>query len=147
MPILNYTTKIDSGKTVGEIQQILAKAGAKSISIDYDDQAQPQALTFLVSVQGQLVNFRLPLRWRGVWAVLRDDPDVPRRLRTEEQARRVAWRIVKDWVQAQLAIIDAGLAELAEVFLPYAVNQQTGQTLYQEFQANRLLESGDLNEQ
>ena len=37
-----------------------------------------------------------------------------------------------------MAIIEAGLAELAEVFLPYAVNPNTGQTLFQEFEQNRL---------
>lgn len=43
MPILNYTTKIAAAKTVGEIQAILARAGAQSISIDYDEHAQPIA--------------------------------------------------------------------------------------------------------
>ncbi|MFA4945911.1 MAG: hypothetical protein WC789_14585 [Lentisphaeria bacterium] len=143
MPILNYTTKIHSAKTVGEIQHILARAGARSINIDYDDHAQPVAVTFLVNVTGRLVNFRLPSNWRGVWARLRDDPAVPRNLRTEEQSRRVAWRIVKDWCEAQMAIIDSGLAELTEVFLPYAVNPESGQTLFQEFQASKLLTAGD----
>jgi len=142
MPILNYTTQIKVEKTVGEIQGILAAAGAQSISVDYDQNGQPTALTFLIAVQGQLVNFRLPSRWRGVWASLRDDPTIPRRLRSEDQARRVAWRIVKTWTQAQVAIIEAGLAELAEVFLPYAVNPRTGQTLYQEFEASHLLSAG-----
>lgn len=142
MPILNYTTKIAVARTVGQIQGILASAGAQSISIDYDEQGQPTAVTFLITVQEQLVNFRLPSRWHGVWAALKNDPNVPKRFKTEEQARRVAWRIVKDWVEAQLAIIEAGLAELAEVFLPYAVNPQSGQTLFQEFQANRLLGPG-----
>lgn len=139
MPILNYTTKIAAAKTVGEIQEILAKAGAQSVNIDYDEHAQPIAVTFLIAVQGRLVNFRLPSRWHGVWMALKDDPAVPRTLKNEVQARRVSWRIVKDWVQAQMAIIEAGLAELVEVFLPYAVNPQTGQTLFQEFQADRLL--------
>ena len=143
MPILNYTTKIAANKTVGEIQAILAKAGARNVSIDYDETAEPAAVTFLVPVRDQLVSFRLPSRWSGVWAALKDDPAVPRALKTEAQARRVAWRIVKDWTEAQMAIIEAGLAELAEVFLPYAVNPNTGQTLFQEFEQNRLLARGD----
>lgn len=143
MPILNYTTTIATAKTVGEIQAILAKAGARAVSVDYDEGGEPSALTFLVPVQGQLISFRLPSRWRGVWAALRDDAGVPAKFKVEAQARRVAWRIVKDWTAAQMAIIEAGLAELTEVFLPYAVNPNTGQTLYQEFQANRLLPPGD----
>ena len=50
-----------------------------------------------------------------------------------EQARRVAWRILKDWVAAQLAIVEAEQAQMAEVFLPYAVESQTGQTMFQLF--------------
>jgi hypothetical protein len=38
-------------------------------------------------------------------------------------ARKVAWRIIKDWVAAQLALIEAEQATLAQVFLPYCVMQ------------------------
>ena len=141
MPILNYTTKIKAEKTVGEIQGILATAGAQSVSVDYD-QGLPSAVTFLIPVQGVPVNFRLPTRWRGVWETLKADPAVPKALKTEDHARRVAWRIVRAWVQAQMAIIEAGLAELAEVFLPYAVNPGTGRTLFQDFREQRLLGEG-----
>lgn len=56
---------------------------------------------------------------------------------------RVAWRIVKDWVEAQMALIESGLAELPEVFLPYAVKPD-GRTVYDEFKGNLLmLSEGD----
>ncbi len=137
MAILNYTTKIDPHKTVGEIQQVLAKGGAMGVSIEYAD-GEPAAVTFLVKIQEQYVNFRLPSNWHGVHVRLIKDPDVPPRLRTEAQARRVAWRIVKDWVEAQMALIQSGLAELPEVFLPYAIKQD-GRTVYEEFRGNLLL--------
>jgi len=31
--------------------------------------------------------------------------------RTREHAARVAWRICKDWIEAQLAIVDAEMAD------------------------------------
>lgn len=42
---------------------------------------------------------------------------------------------VKDWLPAQLALIDAGGAETAEIFMPYLVIQGPGGalTLYQHF--------------
>ena len=46
------------------------------------------------------------------------------------QAERTAWRNVRDWVLAQMAIIEAGMVDIQEVFLPYMTNSQ-GQTLYQ----------------
>jgi hypothetical protein len=137
MPILNYTTKIAPDKTVMEIQQILAKAGAKTISIDYDDLGFPIAVSFFVEIREYWVNFRLPSNYLGVQVVLEDDPAVPRSFKTQDQARRVAWRITKDWVSAQMAIIESRQAELAEVFLPYAVTK-TGRTLFQDFRAGQL---------
>lgn len=36
-----------------------------------------------------------------------------------EQAHRTAWRIVKEWVVAQMALIETGMVDMEEVFLPY----------------------------
>jgi len=99
MAILNYTTKIDPAKTVGEIQAILAKAGVAAVSIEYH-QTQPVAVIFVLDVAGQSVTFRLPSRWQGVQKRLQAD-DVSKRWQSEDHAKRVAWRIVKDWVEAQ----------------------------------------------
>lgn len=134
MPILNYTTKIEPIQTVGEIQSILAKHGAANISIDYLD-GQPIALTFCIYLNQDLINFRLPSNWQGVYKVLSKTTEIPNRYKTQEQARATAWRITKDWVEAQMAIIQSGLATLPEVFLPYAVTQ-TGQTLYESACSN-----------
>jgi hypothetical protein len=142
MPILNYTTKIDVRRTASEIQDILADAGAQGVSIEYKDRI-PVALTFRIEMQGRLVSFRLPSKWEGVLKLLQKDAKVERRFKNEDQARRVAWRIVKDWVEAQLAIIQAGTAELAEVFLPYVIHPQTGRTLFEEFKSGYLLPAGD----
>ena len=131
MAILNYTTTIDPFKTIGEIQAIIVKHGASNISIDFVD-GLPAALTFLVQLDGEFVNFRLPSNYQGVFKAICKDPDVPKRFKTQEQARKVAWRILKDWVEAQLAIVQAGLAALPEVFLPYAV-MDNGATLYESF--------------
>jgi hypothetical protein len=140
MPILNYTTTITVDKTVGEIQQILGKAGARSVIVDYANR-QPEAISFQVEVNERLVSFRLPSRWQGVWKALQSEP-VERKYKTEDQARRTAWRIIKDWTEAQIAIIQAGQAELVEVFLPYMLHPGTGQTMYQQFRAGYLLEPG-----
>ena len=134
MPILNYTTTISAAKTVGEIQDKLAKAGASAMMIDYEN-GEPNAVSFLLSVNGQIISFRLPSRWEGVLKALKGSRKVPRSKCTEEQARRVAWRIVKDWTEAQLAIVEAEVASMAEVFLPYAVGQD-GRTLYQTLADN-----------
>lgn len=131
MAIANYTTTVNQLKTIGEIQGMLVEHGVISISIDYADK-QPAALYFIAPINQQDIPFRLPSRWEGVLLAMERDPKVQKRYRTEEQARRVAWRITRDWVRAQLAIIEAGQASLGEVFLPYAVNSD-GQTVYELF--------------
>lgn len=148
MPILNYTTKIEARKTASEIQDILADAGAQGVHIEYDKEKLPVALTFQIEIQGRVIAFRLPSKWHGVYRILRDDRKVDRRYKSPDQARRIAWRIVKDWAEAQLAIVQAETADLAEVFLPYAVNPETHRTLYEEFQTGNLLGpgSGDIVE-
>lgn len=75
-----------------------------------------------------MLSFRLPARLDAIYKILCDTCEP--RYHHRAQAARVTWRILKDWVEAQLAIVEAEQADLVEVFLPYAQNEQTGQTLY-----------------
>jgi hypothetical protein len=144
MAISNYTTKIDFYKTIGEIQKDLAEHGARKIVVDYDDSGLPVSLTFAIDWKGQMIFFALPCNYRGVLRAM-EKAKVTRSLCTEEQALRVSWRIIKDWVQAQMAIVEADVAGMAEVFLPYAVTQD-GSTLYNHLLtkgSNLLLSAGE----
>jgi hypothetical protein len=58
----------------------------------------------------------------------------------------VAWRITKDWVEAQLAIIESQMVTTAQVFLPYAVTSN-GQTLYEYIGQNTQLLLGEGKQQ
>ena len=126
MAILNYTTSIATEKTAAEIQKKLAMTGAQAVMSEYDKDGVMCAMSFRIDT----MFFRLPINIDGVYATLTKDSRVPRRLKTYEQSARVAWRIIKDWIEAQIAIIEAGQAELEQVFLPYAQNQD-GKTLYE----------------
>lgn len=129
MPILNYTTKVPASKTVGEIQEVLAKAGASKIMIDYNKDREPVSVSFLVEMHnGTELSFRLPCDWEGVLFALRRDKAQAKYL-TADHAKMVAWRTVKQWLEAQLAFIEAEQATMAQVFLPYAVTS-TGETMY-----------------
>jgi len=143
MPLLNYTTQVDVWRTVSEIQGMLAKAGARAISVQYDAERQPAALAFEIDIGARVMAFRLPSRWQAVHKLLQEDAKVPARLTQPGQARRVAWRIVKNWVEAQLAIIEAEMVVLPEVFLPYAIIP-SGKTVWEEIAAGntQLLDSG-----
>jgi hypothetical protein len=130
MAILNYTTTIDAGKTAAEVQQILARAGAKAVSIDYDE-GLPVALTFMIVFVEQPIHFRLPCNAEGVLKALQRSK-LPYSKKTIHQARRVAWRIIKDWTEAQLAIVESQQAQMTEVFMPYVL-AENGRTMFEHF--------------
>lgn len=135
MAILNYTTSISTEKTAGEIQKKLALAGAQAVMSEYDEDGIMSMMSFRIQTTAGLLHFRLPINIDGVHQALNNDHNVSRKFRTHEQAARVAWRIIKDWIEAQIAIIEAGQAEIQEVFLPYAQNLE-GQTLYDQIAKN-----------
>ena len=135
MPILNYTTQIQTVKTVGEIQGILAAAGAGAVLTEYGPDGIVAALSFRINTTNGQLSFRLPARYEGIYRLLKNG-EVPRKLQTEEQAARVSWRIIKVWVQAQLALVEAEQADLTEVFLPYLQDPSTGNTVYQKLKSD-----------
>ena len=148
MPIKNYSTKVDAANTCGEITGLLAGKGAKRVQIDYDDQNQPCAVSFVYAVYNIPVYFQLPCQLEGVLKRLQGQKGVPYSCQNREQARRVGWRILKNWLEAQLAIVEAGAAQMHEVFLPYAVHSE-GKTmfaLFDEQYAQRALNAAPIEE-
>ena len=119
MGILNYSTSISADKTIGEIQKIISTKGASKIMIDYEE-GKPVQLSFQIMNNGFAVSYRLPANWKGVLSAI-NKSKVPTKFKNNEQAHRTCWRIIKDWVEAQVAIIEAGQSDLATVFLPYAI--------------------------
>ena len=106
MAILNYTTSIKSEKTIMEITQCLVKHGATKIVTDYDSEdGTPLGLTFCLTINEQIIAFSLPANYKGVLEAMRTDSKVPRRLLTCDQALKVSWRIIKTWVEGQMAIV------------------------------------------
>ena len=139
MAIKNYTTTIDVYKSLGEIQGALASHGARKIMVDYDAAGQPVGVMFGIETPDGPRGFALPANVEGVRAVFA-------RLKVKAQAgqaERTAWRNVRDWIMAQMAIIEAGQVQMDEVFLPYLTDGR-GRTLYQLYQGGQLaLGSGE----
>lgn len=126
MPIKNYTTKVPASKTASEINQILAKHGARRIMTEYNDGGEPISISF--EIEGS--SFTLPVRVEAVEHILSEQGIKADRAKAE----RVAWRNVKDWIDAQIALIETGQADLEEVMLPYMIDR-TGKTLYEALPA------------
>jgi len=142
MAILNYTTTISASKSAAEVSGILAKAKARRISIEYDEQGEPSGLSFVMETGFGPREFEVPARIEGVHRALVADKSVPASKSTPEQARKVAWRILKDWTEAQLALIQAGMTSLDEVMLPYMLDHSSGATFFEAYRDRQLAIEG-----
>lgn len=138
MAILNYTTKIDAHQTVSEIQRLLAKGGAKKVLVEYDAKTQPASVMFELDLQGTPMHYRLPCRYVQVQKVLFQDTKVDNRYTSEKHALNVAWRIVKDWIEAQLALVQSQQSDMNEVFFQYGITK-SGETVYEHVVRTRYL--------
>lgn len=72
------------------------------MSFQYNDDGTLEALTFQIVIDSIPVYFSLTPDFEGVLTAMEKDK-VAKNLLTKEQACRVAWRIEKDWIEAQLA--------------------------------------------
>jgi hypothetical protein len=132
MSILNYSTTIEVSKTVGEISAMLAKAKATAILTELEE-GMVSAISSRIKTEFGLLTFRLPANAQRFFQQMVRDRRVPPKMRTKEQATRVAWRIVKDWAGHPAC---DGLVDLEEVFLPHAQNQ-AGRTVYKVMRTER----------
>lgn len=127
MPILNYTSKASAETSLAEITKILVNNGFDKISVDYVNKI-PNNLTFMGVFNGQTALYSLPCRFDAVLVVMTKQR-VPNSFLNKEQAIRTGWRILKDWVEAQMAIVETEMVDISEVFLPYMVTRG-GDRLY-----------------
>ena len=140
MPILNYTTKITPEKSAAEITRKLCAHGASRVAIEYGKDRAPVGLEFVITTQFGERRFRMPAQVSGVQIALTKQAQrgkISRAQASAEHAQRVAWRILKDWIEAQLALIEAGLVQAEEVLLPYMI-ERNERTVYQNLVDRRL---------
>lgn len=140
--IKNYSTSVPVERTVAEIEKMLAAHGATKILKEYLDE-KPVGLSFVIKTLHGPMPVRMPVRiekvrevfkvegnkhskryWEGEWA--------------EQQAARVAWRILRDWLDAQLALIRVEMTSITEIFLPYVYSEKLDRTIHDLFEEGRL---------
>ena len=137
MSIKNYSTTIAATKTAGEIMGLLGAKGARQISTVYDSFGNLTGMSFVLVTEYGPQEFALPVRVEGMLAAMKRDREVPRSKCTPEHATKVAWRTAKDWLAAQIALVEAGLATVDEVMMPYAL-MAGSQTAYEAMRETRM---------
>lgn len=126
MALFMESTEVPDTKTVAEIQDLLARRGASSVMVEYEN-GQVESLMFQFTVNEQSIPFRLPCRHESVTNILtRHGKKVRKNDTMDRMSRRIAWRQILRWVQAQLALIETGMVNAQEVFLPYAIVRTDG---------------------
>jgi len=137
MPIKNYTTVVPANRTITAIQDAPVKHGATGVLYKYEQgTGRIEALQFLLRIKNHDVAFSLPVNWRKFQRVL--EIQQVRRWDEEDYVYRVAWRNIRDWVMAQLALYETEIVEMPQVFLPFATDAK-GQTLYEKMVEGKCL--------
>ena len=130
----NYTTAIPEGKTIMEIEQILAQFRATAILKDYQEDGSVKAISFKIMTEYGEMPFKIPMDDRAI-AKYRSEQFTGyiKKENTKndlDTARKIGWRIIKDWIHSQLSIVQLRLVKVEEVFLPYMFNYNTNKTFY-----------------
>lgn len=143
MAIKNYTTTVPADRSIKEIQDSLVAHGAIGCMFAYDAEGRISALRFVLKIENNAVNFSLPVEWRRFQEVLKQQG--VKRWDEDDYCYRVAWRNIRDWVLAQMALYETQMVEMPQIFLPFA-NDASGDTLYEKILKspnNFLLGSGN----
>ena len=139
-PIYMETTEISAERSAAEVSSALVQAGATSVSVRYDN-GRIIGMTWTMRVGPVELPFSMPARVEPLYKILLKRRtgfvDEGTKSRIRAQAERVAWRQLLRWVQAQLAMIEVGMVQRAEVFMPY-IQQADGSTFFEFFESKQL---------
>jgi hypothetical protein len=126
--IKNFTTSISATRTITEIEEMLTLCGADAIIKNYRGDGRVEALSFMYQKRG----YRLPANSEKCLEEIQKIKEYQRKPTQwlGEQAERVTWRVIKDWLDAQLSLIRIGQAEVEQVMLPYMWDGKT--SLYEK---------------
>lgn len=138
------TTEVPAERTAAEVIGELVKAGATQVNTEYTAGAIT-GLRWIMRIAGRDTLFAMPARVDPIYQILhkrarngsqwRGSPDQIANLQLK--ARRVAWRQLLRWTQAQLAMIDCGMSEAGEVFFPY-LQTPSGNSIFETFKEHGL---------
>jgi len=119
----NYTSGVSVERTVARIEQVLAYAGVQSIHKEYLDGFVSAVSFALPHPGGSHVMVRLPANVGAVEEFFlhryKQKPSEESKQKCREQAGRTAWKLMQDWIEVQMSLIEMQQVEALQVFLPY----------------------------
>lgn len=149
----NYTSNVPVSETTYNIEKVLIRCGVSGIMKEYAGiNGEVAAITFRIETATGPLTIRLPVDKQkaidALWADYVGDDKMDdsktrvaynrkkkkRRSDFVDQGCRTAWKIMQDWVEVQLSMIQMKQADTLQVFLPYVYDGK--RTYYQALQQN-----------
>ena len=118
-----------------DIQKELAIHKARRILFEYNQSGRVDGMAFGLEINGNELSFRLPARVANLAKILFNRPLTSLSEKEVEHCYQVAWANIRDWISAQLAMVDTEMVAIGEVFLPYFVHKD-GKTHFEYVIAN-----------
>lgn len=130
--IKNYTSSVPVERTVSYIEQELVKIGVSHIEKNYDN-GSITGILFSID-KPKRIRFKIPADIDAAFEIIKTIPEY--RSKNEEwlkaQAQRTAWRLVYNWVEVQVAMVQLKQAQAMQVFLPYVYDAARDQTFFEK---------------
>ncbi len=133
MPLKNHRS--ESTNTFDKIQKCLATHGAQKIMFDYGSDGRIYGIAFQLLLNETPVVIKLPARIENVALIMYGGLLSQIGESKKEQAYRTAWANIRDWIDAQMAMLDTKMVKMEEIFLPY-VMRKNGDTYFEHLVKN-----------
>mgnify|MGYP001598676012 CR=1 FL=1 len=141
--IKNYTSTVPIEKSINHIESKLVAHGAKDIMKRYGPEGKLESICFIILLNGNSMSFKLPAKIGACYEVLLKSRvnkiSKESRNKIMEQAARTAWKIVSDWVDIEMSMIELQQKEFLEVFLSYVYDPRNQQTFYESLKESKFL--------
>ena len=153
MFLKNYTSEVAASTTIQRIVTLLIRVGISTVSMDYAPDGSINGVTFSVRIETRTVPIRVPVdvdaAWNALWmdyvgkdrlsndgtAIWNNSAKRKTKKMFRDQAQRTAWKLMQDWIEVQISLIQMKQADLLQVFLPYVWNGD--QTFYHRLKASQ----------
>ena len=151
----NYTSDVAVHVTIARIEAVLLRCRVSGITKEYGPNGEMLALIFHIpSPNGQPLAIRLPANeeaaLRALWldyvgddklsadgnTIMYNGRKLKKKAHFREQARRTAWKMMQDWIEVQMSMIQMQQADQLQVFLPYIWDSANQVSFYDRAKAN-----------
>lgn len=157
MFLKNYTSNVPVSQTIHRIERVLIKCGVSGIMKEYTGtNGDISAITFQIEAPAGKITIRLPadkgkaldalwmdyvdgdkLNEKGDAIAMWSSRKKKRKVDFSDQAERTAWKIVQDWIEVQMSMIQMKQADTMQVFLPYVFDGK--RTYYEALKESNFL--------